>query len=82
MSNTTLTNIPSNLDIRVKEPSGGAPPTSGSGGPSPDRFINIRKKYLTITYHSFSQPYSKSKICKKLCLPIFFFTCKNQLFIN
>ena len=37
MSNTTLTNIPSNLDIRVKEPSDGAqvPP---SGPWSSDRF--------------------------------------------
>ena len=39
MSNTTLTNIPSNLDIRVKEPSGGTPPPSGVGPGSPDRFI-------------------------------------------
>ena len=38
MSTPTLTNIPSKLDIRVKEPSDGAPPTSSSGGPPLDRF--------------------------------------------
>ena len=38
MSTPTLTNIPSNLDIKIKEPSDGAPPTSGIGGPSSDRF--------------------------------------------
>ena len=39
MSNTTLTNIPSNLDIKIKEPSDGAQAsTSGAGPGSQDRF--------------------------------------------
>ena len=42
MSTPTLTNIPSKLDIRVKEPSGVAPPTPGVGPGSPDRFMGIR----------------------------------------
>ena len=47
MSNTTLTNIPSNLDIKIKEPSDGAQvPPSGPG--SSDRFkikiVLIKKK--------------------------------------
>ena len=43
MSDTTLTNIPSNLDIKIKEPSDGAQvPHSGPG--SSDRF-NITKFY-------------------------------------
>ena len=43
MSNTTLTNIPSKLDIRVKEPSGVDPPL-GVGPGSPDRFTRIIDK--------------------------------------
>ena len=40
MSNPILTNYNSKLDIRVKEPSGVVPPTSGveSSGSTPDRF--------------------------------------------
>ena len=38
MSNPTLKTNNSKLDIRVKEPSAGAPPTSGTCGPSYDRF--------------------------------------------
>ena len=44
MSTPTLTNIPSKLDIRVKEPSDGAPPTSGIGGPSSDRLRSNKKQ--------------------------------------
>ena len=41
MSNTTLTNIPSNLDIKIKEPSDGAQvPPSGPG--FSDRFRVVR----------------------------------------
>ena len=50
MSNTTITNIPSTLETRVKEPSDGAPPTTGIGGPSIDRFNMkevIRKIFST-----------------------------------
>ena len=45
MSNTTLTNIPSTLEIRVKEPSDGAQvPPSGPG--SSDRFnYNVYNTY-------------------------------------
>ena len=45
MSNPMLATTNSNLDTRVKEPSDGAPPTSG-GGPSYDRFILIRLQLL------------------------------------
>ena len=38
MSNPTLKTNNSKLDIRVKEPSGVVPPTSGVGPGSPDRF--------------------------------------------
>ena len=38
MSNPMLATTNSKLDFRVKEPSDGAPPTSGIGGPSSDRF--------------------------------------------
>ena len=41
MSNTTLTNVPSNLDIRVKEPSGIGAQVPPSGPGSPDRFTRI-----------------------------------------
>ena len=43
MSTPTLTNIPSNLDIKIKEPSGGTPPPSGVGPGSPDRFSSTIK---------------------------------------
>ena len=43
MSDTTMTNIPSALETRVKEPSDGAPPTTGIGGPSLDRFSSTKK---------------------------------------
>ena len=46
MSNPTLKTNNSKLDIRVKEPSDGAPPTSGIGGPSSDRF-KISDYFLT-----------------------------------
>ena len=42
MSNTTLTNIPSNLDIRVKEPSGIGAQVPPSGPGSSDRFKTIQ----------------------------------------
>ena len=38
MSNPMLATTNSNLYIKIKEPSDGAPPTSGIGGPSSDRF--------------------------------------------
>ena len=38
MSNPMLATTNSNLDIRVKEPFGVVPPTSGVGPGSPDRF--------------------------------------------
>ena len=41
MSNPMLATTNSKLDIRVKEPSDGAPPTSGIGGPSFDRFNGV-----------------------------------------
>ena len=45
MSNTTFTNIPSNLDIKIKEPSDGAQvPPSGPG--SSDRF-KVFSNHLT-----------------------------------
>ena len=40
MSNPILTNTNSKLDIRVKEPSGVVPPTSGPGS-TPDRFKSL-----------------------------------------
>ena len=48
MSNTTLTNIPNNLDIKIKEPSDGAqvPP---SGPWSSDRFSTIYFLVLPIS---------------------------------
>ena len=41
MSNPMLATTNSNLDIRVKEPSDGAPPTSGVGPGSSDCFKTI-----------------------------------------
>ena len=46
MSNTTLTNIPSKLDIRVKEPSGIGAQVPPAGPGSPDRFKRIFLKYF------------------------------------
>ena len=43
MSNPMLATTNSNLDIRVKEPSGGTPPTSGMGSPFSDRFSTKSK---------------------------------------
>ena len=45
MSNPMLATTNSNLDIRVKEPSAGAPPTSGVGPGSPDRVNMFRFKF-------------------------------------
>ena len=42
MSNTTLTNIPSKLDIRVKEPSGIGAQVPPSGPGSTDRFNTLK----------------------------------------
>ena len=44
MSNPTLKTNNSKLDIRVKEPSGVVPPTSGVGPGTPERFKNFAIK--------------------------------------
>ena len=44
MSNPTLKTNNSKLEIRDKEPSDGAPPTSGIGGPSSDRLRSNKKQ--------------------------------------
>ena len=49
MSNPMLATTNSNLDIRVKEPSDGAPPTSGIGGPSTDRFNLFEGRSFTFS---------------------------------
>ena len=50
MSNPMLATTNSNLDIRVKEPSGVVPPPSGVGPGSPDRFRLIKlDTILTLT---------------------------------
>ena len=46
MSTPTLTNIPINLDIRVKEPSGIGAQVPPSGPGSPDRFSTILSMLL------------------------------------
>ena len=45
MSNPMLATTNSNLDTRVKEPSGVVPPPSGVGPGSPDRFIVTEIKF-------------------------------------
>ena len=51
MSNTTLTNIPSNLDIKIKEPSDGAQvPPPGPGSSDRFSFFSLYKLYLKKNY--------------------------------
>ena len=64
MSDTTITNIPSALETRVKEPSDGAPHTSGSGGPSSDRFNWFNKILRKCTLFFKAEVYCNSDSIK------------------
>ena len=64
----------SNLDIRVKEPSDGAPPTSGIGGPSTDRFNIFFLIYSYLSKNLWTKYKSYHYVCDLKVLKIF---CKS-----